>query len=1001
MATLSNIDKYAYNPNLIQKDILELIDSNVTEISDPTSPFLTLLEAAAVSTVNNLTEYRSLLRKTYPYLATTKEELYRHIHNSNFGNICATPSDVEFTFMLPLNNITQYGYQDTTNNIYSTKIPQGTIILVAGIPFTIFNPINISVYTYDSVTNNTVKNIVVTEELNPSNLTIAYDRAGIIKHSTIVYKNQIYIKFTARVKQVITESKLYTTPVNGSVIVTSTIPANHQYYHSDIYHRTTTSSTWIELEKSLTDEFLSIDEPRCIITMADTVIGYTIPELYIANNIIGTQYLFNTYYTMGELNIPLYNVESKDYTIKYNNTSESKEASTITKMSLLVYSDGIVNGGTNEKSFSNIKQAVIDNILGNNATPITEKELIQAGSDKGYSIKKIEDNLLSREYIASKDIDNPVVDYVYAAENLYVNTLKFNQNTISVTHSNVVTLKTTDTETIIIKPNNVLRYDNGYLTLLNDIEIKELDNNVSTLTKLDDLNTLLRENMYFVNPYHYVINYTNKGVVTSNAYYISEPSITNNVLIGYNTSISPNVSINNSKIYYRSSGYYEIIFDVVYNDAYNSIPAKNKGYIARIKLSTGQYVYYRLGFSSDLDDGKLTATTYSLKIHTNFDLTSDGTLGVVTKSEYNGSTNASSPRLTLEPEVELYGCVLTSTDYSTYDNIKTSWDDELYTLYTGMHNYTIISKNKMELHLGDELAYLYRRSYTTYEDREYEVHEEDVYRTYTEAQYKYDENDMLKVTWSDGSQGWKTGSYKYDKDSLPMFDIRTDVSVGDVIITDEGNKVLVHAKGDIKLDENNNPIVKSNGSLIRYLDVMITDYLFYISSNKYYQNYDIIFKRNILDYVIDDMPALNEELLENTIVYYKPNKSIGTVSYKYGNGMSHQTARVSPTITLYSDDTTYINSNSTTIIARIGNIITDIFKQDSFTLEEVRTKIKEDLGDMVVAVKVNNITSDDAEHINLTNTKNRFILGTIASTDTNKNIIATYDINLVTVNTAI
>jgi hypothetical protein len=1003
---LSNLSSYSYNPNLIQRDILKLIGDYGITISDPTSPFVTLLEAAAVSTVNNLIEYRALIRKTYPALAINRDELFRHIHNSQFANISATPASAEFIFMLPINDIISNGYQDTTANTYSTRIPHDSIITVGGLEFTILNPINIAIYVYDIVTNNQTKNIIVTEELHPDNLDVAYNRSGVISHDIVMYKNQLYIKFKVRIKQVVQESKVYTTPVNGTLTVTSTIPSGYQFYHGEVYTRNNTGGDWYVIEKTLTDEHLDIDDPKCIVSMSANTIAYVIPEPFINSSNMGTQFMFNTYYTMGDISLPLYNIDSKNFSIKFNNTSSSKAASTITKMSINILSDGLVNGGSNQKSFDLLRDSIINNTLGN-GTPITEYDLIEAGSNMGYSIKNVEDNLLQREYIATKEVSNPNIDYVYAANNVYMNTLKYRVNDYKTNaYSRILEVSSdlSDTETMIIKPNNILKYENGYLTILTDSEVKELEENISG-NNIDYINELIKKNDYFVNPFHYVINYTNKGVVTTEAFNITSPSISNTTLIGYNTTISPNASIKSAQLYYRENGYYEILFDLVYNDAYSNIPPKNRGCIARIELSNGEYAYYKLGFTSGgvEDDGKVLEHTYSLKIYTDFDLTSDGTIGIKNLSNNNGISTVTSPRITFTPNVELYNCVLTSTDYKTYNNIETAWDDELYKGYTSTNDYTILSKNKLELDLAEHLPYLYRRSYYTYDTREYATYEEDIYDTYKETDFVVDTNNMAKVTWKDGTTGWVTGSYKYDDDTLPVLEVSH--KAGDIVLVDDGNgekkKVVLHAKGEVILDDEGKPKIKASGNLIRYIDMTIMDYIFTISSSSYYQAYNELFKYNLIDYIVDDMPELNKELLENTAIYYKPVKSIGTVSYKYGSGTSYQNAIVSPTVTIYSDDTDYINKNLTNITARIGNILTDIFKEDKFTLEDIRTKIREDLGSDVNAVKINGITDDDAERVDLSNTHNRFILKKKTALDNNKNIIVVYDIDIKTVNTAI
>ena len=105
---ISNYDSIKYNPAGIIGAVLEYLNNvtqNKVSLVDPTNPLVMLLESSAVNTAAAITEANFLLRKQYPILAETEEELYRHMSDKDYLDRFSTPSRAMFNFVIEYNSL--------------------------------------------------------------------------------------------------------------------------------------------------------------------------------------------------------------------------------------------------------------------------------------------------------------------------------------------------------------------------------------------------------------------------------------------------------------------------------------------------------------------------------------------------------------------------------------------------------------------------------------------------------------------------------------------------------------------------------------------------------------------------------------------------------------------------------------------------------------------------------------------------------------------------------
>ena len=143
---MANLERVKYNPSSIQRVIYEYLDEvtdGVVNVVDPSNPFVFLLESSAVSTAAAVTECVSNLRKMYPSLAVTQDDLYYHMTDADYLNRFATPTEATMTLVILASDIQNKMAYDDVGKCHRATIPRDTQFVVDGLVFTMQYPIDI------------------------------------------------------------------------------------------------------------------------------------------------------------------------------------------------------------------------------------------------------------------------------------------------------------------------------------------------------------------------------------------------------------------------------------------------------------------------------------------------------------------------------------------------------------------------------------------------------------------------------------------------------------------------------------------------------------------------------------------------------------------------------------------------------------------------------------------------------------------------------------------
>lgn len=949
--TTDEMRKYIYNPHLMQKYVLDKIsDYNGGEnlVSDPSNPFVFLLEATCANASNSILEANSVIRKKYPSLANSEDEIMHHLNDEIINNIFSTPSEAIIDFYISVPDLSNNGYRPPNVDYVQTTIPVNTKVTALDVTFILLNPIVVRLYDNGSV--------FVEQQLNNDN-DLAYTDISTLQ-STIYNTDQTstFIVFRTKMKQldIITVNK---TAVVSNGFKTS-VKYSDYYCFSNVTFKSNNTNGYKYIRKCYNDEYIDPQTPHCFVSVYEGEVVYRIPDVYLMEGLVSGNINIDTYVTKGKIYNPLNRLMPTDFTVTLGDTSANESTATSEQMGILAASSSIVDGGTNGMSYEDIKSAVINNSFVTSNLPITDNQLTQMAKLNGYSIFKSLDVITNREYLALKslpDITNSAL--IFAKQDVFFNTVKLTLSDL-VNHDSIVI----QNSYFVIKSNTIFKNDNGIVTIITPEQKKYLTN----LTRVS-LIEHLANNKYYYNPYYYIIE-TDESFTTSKVYDLDKPDITSYRIMNKNESVIPSVNIDKYRIDKVDNGY-KIIITLEGSSEFTSLDQTKTKIQLKIPLFNDSSEAFIDGVYSENVGGNQAG--YEFLIKTNFILDTNDMFTLE-----NGYSVLYYKKFNLD--VIAYVYTMTYSDAVV---------DETQYLLSEVYSPTdtppvIFTKECMVIKFGTKLDYIYNNLFNVYSERKYKTYDKDVPATYSKNVYQLDP---------------KTGSpFKCNKNvANHQIEFNLLHNKGDIILDEKDQPVLLHKQGDNVLDENGNLIVDVMGGIIRYIDILMLEYEFLASNSVAYSNYRNTVLESLYHYLTVDLQAINDKLLENTRVMYKSYKSVKNVDVKINAAIESIAYNITPEVTLYITNVKSIESNVLESYKTIiGHIINKHLDNTTIKLEHVKQDIKSALGNNIASVKIVGMDPSNNEVITLKNENAKLTLGKILSTNTNNEIIVKYDISL-------
>jgi len=939
------LQQYVYNPNMVQKLILDQIESGSNGelvVSDPTNPFTMLLEAAAVTSYNSLVESKNVIRKKYPNLAVRSDELYHHITDDELSNMFAIPAEVHIVFYVNILNLKTSGYRPIDANYIETTIPHNTEVIVLDTPLTLLNDIVIRLYDNNSIY----------VEQHTSSIDIAYADVGIIPSTVITDNSGIpWILFETKVKQCKRINKNIAVSVSEGF--NQIITATDKYFYSDVkYKNSYTNNQYYPIYKTHSDEYLDPVKPTVYVSIYEKDILFRIPDMYLVDSGISGNVNIDLYETKGKIYLPINKYTFENFTITLGDTGMNESASTSTNIAILANSRDILEGGSNGMSTEELRSSIVFNTTGDIDLPVTDYQLSRYASMAGYNIYKITDIVTERMYIATNNLPSISSNLILAEQDVFFNTTKvllediYNNPNINIQRNNFV-----------IKSNTVFKYVNGIVTIVTEEEL----NYISLLSNIQKIE-FFKTNKYFYTPYYYLITNDDKYTY-STVYDLDKPVAKDLKIVGKNLNIHPRANIDKFTIIKIASGY-RLVFTIIANEEFKNIPTNQIGVqlvlpLVGNNLKSTHYATY-----------DTNTQYYSVDIITNLFI-EDENIDLL-----SGVSNVYDMKFSMKSIVNIY---LYTTDITVVDNTGYLLDE---IIKEKNKQYTVISKETLNIDFGNKLEYIWNRLYNTYTERKFLKYTYNVPLTYEEDVYDIKDNGSIYECVT------KNGVTEIVYDKI--------YSKGDNVLDSDSNIVYKHKIGDVVLDSNGLPTIDTIAGVVRYIDILMLEYEFKLSSNTAYVNY----KDSILDILstslLKDIPDLNNKLLENTKLVYKSYKTCKNIVVSINNVFYSAPFLVKPTITLYINSTNILSNDDIYLYKSIiGKVINKHFNNQTIILEDIRNDIIASIGNIVAAVKITDIDSINSEVINIKDKTNRLTLSKELDIDKNNDLLVKYDLTVI------
>jgi len=821
--------------------------NNEALLIDSTSPFSMLLEMNSISTSNAVKEGISNLEDYYPTMANDNASLFKHLTEATMKNVFSTPAKTKMLFQVSYLELLENGFN--ANGTIKTTIPKFTEVEVSGITLTLLNDINIFI----------TQNSVYVEQVNADNNYAVKDLGNLQCGITEDENGVKWIVFETELVQV----KRYYREDN---IVLGTnfnldLPVKDKYWYSEIKNKK--NGKWNILNTTHTNLFLE-ESPTIFINYGYNKISYNLPIQYTING--GVEGLISTemFETLGEITLPLNKIPVENFKIILPNIIEGVETTTIKQISLQVSSRFLLSGGSNGKTFDELKTLAINNKPNAGKEILTEVGINDIGSRNGFTVFKDIDSLGVRTFnvykklpsLLSKDIDT----------NVQTLTGKIKVGLSSVNKD----ILFRDNK-IVIKNNSYLKNVNGVCKPLNTAD-KEIVNN--------GYKTLIKNDSYFTTAFTTMLNIDK---LTVKNYVTNKPTITDLNIISKHVHSNLSVNIDKYLIKQIDTGY-EISFNLLGNSVFDNFNKVNlKMQLIFDIVGSSEKVYLHANYVNGL---------FTFKIDTDFILDKD----VFT---ITGESNVTENLINFKTNV---GAVIYTEELNVI--VNGPYDVTGLLKFTNTINPTALTMETLTVDFIQELPTMNGYLSKTFGENKYLKRTYDKPLFYTEDVYEVNPDGNI-FTAVDSNGDGVCDTLTYNKLH----------SKGDIVVDSNGATVYEFKTGDLIL-ENGLPKLDNIGQ-VEYLYESVLLPIEYTFSNTLHKN---VVKDNldlIEQWCFNELHDLQDVLIENSTLNYVSGKKVTGVKINVNGVEKVVNNKLTLEVNIYTNDFEFVNKFELSYLKKI------------------------------------------------------------------------------------
>lgn len=917
---IQNVLQYQYNPVAIQRAVMQTL-SNATDgkidIVDATSPFVALLETSSVLVAAAMQKMETLNRRQYPFSAQTPEDLYLHMSDKDFVNRFAIPTKTKFTLAFPKEEVLLKMVADPMTGVKKVVIPRNTFFTIAETDFSLQYPIEIRQLAHGGI--QVVYDGDVVSPLQSLN-------SNVIDHDIRRHAESgewLFFSFDVQQFSIISQ----TNTLNSAVDFKVTLTVQHQYYYTRVYVENALGN-WVEIRTTHTDQVYDVATPTAVLKVLDKNVTVSIPQIYTGTGQLNKGIRIDVYQTKGPLDIVLSEYPFSAFSATWlgldNADNTIYTAPLKTFRSIVIYSDQVVSGGSNALSFAELRQRVIQNAIGSPQLPITNVQVEVALRNQGYQVVKNIDNITNRVFQATKEMPTPIDTRLITAAASSI-------EMISLSLEQAVEIDTVidNGASITLTPDTLYQNINGVIKLVTTNQ----KNYLLSLTP-DKRALVVTQGGYLYTPFHYVLDVSGNEF-SSRPYYLDDPVVETKIFVAENDSTLIQVNTKSYGILRTATGY-QLQVVTQSGDAFKALDDDDVHVqLTYIPAGEKDYAYLNGVLVGTTDEGE---RSYTFDLSTNFNVDSNDNLKL---SEFFLYTTE--PRLTGAP-------LLTDFDiiYSTSIIMGPQWQsnevDQKLGRFLLPNRIAGITHEKLRVRFGYSLKTLWARSRSVISSVPYQTYLVDVPRFYEKDIYVVDEN---------GS------AITFDVDGNPVTTLLH--SAGDPVLDNNDDPVYRFRVGDVVLDVDGNPVTSSERGMIRQLDVMLIEGVYWFATDQAAIKYRKTLTETVVGWLTNDLAELEKSLLDQTRIYFYPKTTLGSIDVLVGDGRVKAIAAGQAfRLTLRVNKLVYTNTALRERLAKSSiKVISDQLKATTVSLDAITTALRAQYGNDVISVQVTGLGGND------------------------------------------
>lgn len=918
---IKDVTPILYNPTAVQRASLQRlrdVRDGLVDMPDATSPFAWSIENSAVNTSAFIEADTLLTRRQYASSAQTVEDLYLHMSDKDFVDRFATPAHGEFMLMIEERALERAFVADPITGVARLIIPRNTEFVIDGYHFSIQYPIeikrlNLRSYQVTYITDKVSP--LTTLTTNVLETTIARPRRDVSFLRIKIPADQFWIK---SVTQPLTSAKLFK----------KTIPFEDSFYYARVYFKNNNSlSKWQEIRTTHTDQTYDPTVPIAVLKVLPGELEVSVPQIYFSNGAISGSIRVDIYQTKGQMSLSMLNYNADSFEARFRAVDKAEmtaEVSRLTNISeMMVYSESVINSGTDELPFEELRRRVINNTTGARDNPITNVQWEDSLKSNGFSIVKDVDVVTNRTYLATRDLIPP-----------------FDERLITAAATNMQALITTMKELskhpavydngprITLTPDLVYRLNNGKMEVVSAATVMAMVN-----AEPDETAKRVNAEQFVYSPFHYVVDSENQQSKLR-PYYMDSPMSDIRQFIDNNdtTQLLANTELHTIN---KTSFGYRLTVQVKGNDAYKNMPDD--------RIFAQMYYVPEGEVSAAFCNGQLVKRTddggavFIFDFHTKFDIeVKDGKHLMSLSSFTMANLTGRLTRADLNQDFRVI--------FGTFDKINPAWVPHAIDNHIGqfmLPNYGYaITEESFKLKFGTFLNNLWAGNRSFPSPRNTLRYDSDVPALWPE--------DVFKVV--DGS------IFHLDENNNVIYNF--EHRKGDPMLNEDGSPKYSHRKGDeIKDPVTGEPIPISELEVARQLDILVVEGPYYFSTDPSSSRYKDSFVAAMVDWIIDDLARIRKQGLDQTFIYFYPKANMGNLQVVGENGsLVYINANQSLKVRLFVKEQVIKNSDLRDSLTKDAVRVIDAeFKKNTVSVSNIETAQGKVFGEDVLGIEVSGL----------------------------------------------